>query len=567
MDTLRNKFLTGLFLLTCSLSKAQTVSQLIAINSVGTESDLRSAHDGSDNLFVGGTRVIQNVQNQDGPGNLFVRKYDSQGNLQWTIGSNYTATQNTVQLTDIDTDLNGNLYVTGTYNTTFLTIGDVTYTDAGNMDSGHNVFFAKINSQGTVQWITGFRENLYPENICTSNTVTVTSDQHVVFTGAYFKDIVIGLDTLSGVPSASSGGQAPRFFITKYRSDGTPLWAKSWKNLTDSDLWTAGYIAQVAAGKSNDLYMTVSSETGIVTPTDTIGQDASVSVIKLDEEANVLAESPIYSPYADLTGLTTDVCGNVIVAGSFLDSVTTGSLTAVHSSVPEDRDMYLIRYDENLQPLWINRFGSSGGDNTGNVASNDRNAIFFTYEYWGTVDTPEPHTPSPSGFLDLAIVKVDSNGIFQWWQHSVGTGHAQRGELIVSSSNMITCLGRYMGTEQYGSNTITSTNGNTADVFVVQLTDTLMGTTPSECATLSVTENEPVDLQFMVYPNPADDYLFVQLSSEVNQPVTAYIRSLTGQLVFSGIITDRLYIPGLAEGMYLLEIPSLSGHSVLFMKH
>lgn len=566
MHLLNKLIFTLVILCLVDKSNAQTVTQLVAINANGTENDIRAVHDAEDNLFIGGYRVIQGVMNQDGPGNLFIRKYTPQGNLLWSIGSEYTNQQYTAQLTDMDADMYGNLYLIGTYNTTTITIAGVTYSDPGNAGSGHNVFAAKINADGTVQWITGFMENIYPANICVSNTITVTTDQHILLTGAYFKDIVIGNDTLPGDPMAPNGGQAPNFFLAKYNPSGTPVWAKRWKPIIDADLMTYGGIIQVAAGETNQLFLAISSESGIVTTTDTIGQNSSLSIVKLDSDGNLLIETPVFSPHADITGMTTDACGNVAITGSFIDSVNAGFLTAVHSSVPEDHDIYVARFDEELNPLWISRLGSTGGDNAGSISCNDRNAIFINYEFWGTVDSPVPFTPSPSGYLDLAIVKLDSNGVIEWWQHTAGPGHAQRGELSVASDNTIVSSGRYMGTEHFGGTTITSIGNNTLDVFFVRMTDSILGTYPSNCSSLSIEEELSGNLKLVVYPNPVTEILNIRLPENTPKTTRIIIRSLTGQIVYSDLVKDQLSLSNLAAGTYFLEIPAVSPNAVLFMK-
>jgi hypothetical protein len=466
----------------------------------------------------------------------------------------------------MDTDTDGNLYLTGTCNTTSITIAGVTYSDLGNTGSGHNFFMAKINASGSVQWITGFRENLYPQNICISNTVTVTSDQHILFTGAYFKDIVIGNDTLTGNPMASNGGQAPFFFLARYNPSGEPVWAKSWKNLNDADLMTSGSIVQVAAGEDNQLFMAISSESGIVTTTDTIGQHSSLSVVKLNIDGDLLVETPILSPYADITGMATDACGNMVITGSFIDSIETGSLTAIHSVIAEDRDIYVARYNEDLNPLWINRFGSTGGDNAGFISCNDRNAVLFNYEFWGTVDLPVPHTPSPSGYTDLAIVKLDSNGVFEWWNHTAGPGHAQRGEIAVASDNSITSSGRYMGTEHFGGTTITSIGNNTSDVFFVRMTDSNPGASPANCTSLSFGNEEAGITELVVYPNPATETLNIRLSENTSNTGLIIIRSLAGQIVYSDFFKEQISLSDLETGTYFLEIPSVSRKALIIVK-
>ena len=79
---------------------------------------------------------------------FFVAKYNSAGSVQWAIAGGGPQYE---EATSITTDLAGNIYVTGFFDSPTITIGSFTLTNS-NPTGNNSVFIAKINSLGTVLW-------------------------------------------------------------------------------------------------------------------------------------------------------------------------------------------------------------------------------------------------------------------------------------------------------------------------------------------------------------------------------------------------------------------------------
>jgi hypothetical protein len=74
--------------------------------------------------------------------------------------------------------------------------------------------------------------------------------------------------------------------------------------------------------------------------------------------------------------------------------------------------------------------------------------------------------------------------------------------------------------------------------------------------------NTQADVRFRIYPNPADDQLFIE-SSELVQKFNLEIYNLTGQLVMNRTFQSTSYvdldISGLTNGIYVLKVTTDKG--------
>jgi hypothetical protein len=141
----------------------------------------------------------------------FIVKYASDGTVVWATSNDvgglmYPYTYSLVA------DATGNIYLSGSYNSSAITIGTTTLTNAGY----NNVFIVKYASNGTVIWAKAAGGNFW----CSAKSVSTDASGNVYVTGFFSgSSITFGSITLT-IP-----GAAPDVFIVKYASDGTVLWA------------------------------------------------------------------------------------------------------------------------------------------------------------------------------------------------------------------------------------------------------------------------------------------------------------------------------------------------------
>ncbi|HWY12561.1 MAG TPA: hypothetical protein VN026_14610, partial [Bacteroidia bacterium] len=88
-----------------------------------------------------GTYTLTNSGNQD----IFLAKYDVNGNLQWAKSAGGTGNETSCS---VHADMNGNSFITGNFNSPTLAFGTTTLTNSGASD----LFLTKYDPNGNVLW-------------------------------------------------------------------------------------------------------------------------------------------------------------------------------------------------------------------------------------------------------------------------------------------------------------------------------------------------------------------------------------------------------------------------------
>ncbi len=147
---------------------------------------------------------------------IFFAKYDSSGSLKWAKSAGGTSSDEGYS---IAVDGSGNVYLTGYFNGTadFDPSGGTTnLTSAG----GDDIFFAKYDSSGTIQWSKSAGGIEYDDGLA----ITIDAGGNVYLTG-YFGGTA-DFDPTEGITNLTSSGGVDAFFA-KYDSSGTLQWSKS----------------------------------------------------------------------------------------------------------------------------------------------------------------------------------------------------------------------------------------------------------------------------------------------------------------------------------------------------
>jgi hypothetical protein len=150
-----------------------------------------------------GTITLTNATNSNFP-DMFIAKYDAAGTMLWAERAGGT---------DIDygysvaTDTSGNVYVMGGFNSSTITFGTTTLTNAGNGD----IFIAKYDAAGIVLWAKSAGGTIADEGL----GIATDASGNVYVTGRFQSStITFGTTTLINAGSAD-------IFIAKYDGTGT----------------------------------------------------------------------------------------------------------------------------------------------------------------------------------------------------------------------------------------------------------------------------------------------------------------------------------------------------------
>ena len=149
------------------------------------------------------------TNNNSGTRDLFVVKYDVNGNILWAKNVNGNDAETALS---IDEDAFGNVYIAGYFHSSQFHFGGTTITNNGSVD----MFVIKYDANGNELWGKGFggTDNDYGQEI------SIGPSGGVYIAGFYTSPrLIFGGDTLN-----SDAGDG---FVLKYDANGNEIWAKN----------------------------------------------------------------------------------------------------------------------------------------------------------------------------------------------------------------------------------------------------------------------------------------------------------------------------------------------------
>ena len=322
------------------ISNAQSHSWVQAKSAGGTGQDKATSVtvDASGNTYVAGyfqsntiTFGSFTLTNAGGYDDIFLVKYDANGNVLWAKSAGGTADDDA---TSIAVDASGNTYVAGTFESSSITFGSITLTN-GHTWYG-DIFVAKYDTNGNVLWAKSAGGTDYD----IANSVAVDASGNTYLTGMFCSSsITFGSTTLT---NANGIHQTPDLFLAKYDAGGNVLWAKS--------VGGTGYECaySVAINASGNPYVAGyfnSSTLSFGSTTLTNAGNPDIFLAKYDAGGNVLWAKSAGGTGTDIaTSVAVDNSGNPYVVGYFTDSTFTfGSTTLTNADTSNTSDLFLVK--------------------------------------------------------------------------------------------------------------------------------------------------------------------------------------------------------------------------------
>jgi hypothetical protein len=166
--------------------------------------------------------------------NAFIAKYSSNGSFVWAklISSNGNGTE----LKALSTDLNGNVYLTGTISGQFITDFDPDLGTTNLISNGNNpdVFLAKYSSTGSLLYAFQIG-NPNPENV---SDIEVDNEGSFYLTGNFSG--TLDIDPSASLYNLTSLNNPPNtgkyVFLSKYNSNGGLTWASELTGMSSNSL-------------------------------------------------------------------------------------------------------------------------------------------------------------------------------------------------------------------------------------------------------------------------------------------------------------------------------------------
>ena len=345
--------------------------------------------DSSGNVYVAGITTGTLGMASYGGQDYFVRKYDPDKNLLWTVQFG-SATDEQVHALAVDPG--GNSYVAGS------TEGDLTAVPHQLRDA----FLVKYDSAGTLQWIQQPSTSFYDE----AWAVAVDSDNSRVYVAG----------GTNGSFSGPNAGQIDIFLI-QYDLDGIPQWTRQLGTSANDIPFAA------AVDGSGNVYLTGQTLGDLDgAGPGTLQGYADAFLVKYNSSGDLLWVTQWgTADYDDGDGVAVDGAGNIYVTGT-----TYGALGASNAG---GADLYLAKFDASGNQLWIRQTGSSNEDYTRAVGVNGSGNVYVTGSTLGVLSDPG------EGGSDLFLVVYDSSGALQGKTQGGSSGNDEGDGIAIDPGN------------------------------------------------------------------------------------------------------------------------------------
>ena len=528
-------------------AKGSTVSS--SINTVGSEASV-VATDASGNAYMAGVFTTSvnfgaDTLNNLGPGNIFLTKYDPNGNALWAKRVSGTGYAN-LWAYSVEVDALGNVYMAGYYNKPFIVFDADTLTNIDYTGNSSDIFLTKYDANGNVLWAKSIGGTLSDEA-----TSIVLDDLGNVYMAGYFNSPTISFDTITLTNDHVFGTYESDIFLAKFNSNGNVLWANR-AGGTGMDQATSVTVDAAGNAYLGGWYtgdtLIFASDTLIASP----GGTSNLFLAKYNTNGTVLwgKSAGCDGGTEAISYIAANAVGNIYVAGFFHSTtIIFGTDTLTNTNTDFSTDIFLVKYNTNGSVLWAKNAGGSGTDEVSSIAlDTSGNAYVSGYFNSGTINFGTFSLINDyynNSAYDLFLTKYDANGNVLWAKSAGGTVSDEAFSVAVNPSGNIYLAGWFNSPSlAFDTTTLITSEGS---YFLVKLKDTLLITNVPSL----LNKNNGLT----VYPNPANNNLTI----ETTEKATIEILNIQGQIIIQQTVqqgkTD-IDISGLAKGVYILRLCS-----------
>ncbi len=285
-----------------------------------------------------GTGIVPASSNS-GSIDFFIEKFDATGNFIWGKSIGGTGTDN---CTSLAIDVNGNIYVQGTYSATVdFDPGAAVVNKTSN--GGNDIFILKLNNAANFIWVNTFGGNL--NEVSGSLKVDVLGN---CYTASSFAGNVDVDPSASTYTLSSTGGMD--ICIQKFDNNGNFIWARQSQGSSNEIIY------DLAINSNSDIFLTGYFEgTADFDPSPSVvnlnsNGTADVFIQALDKDGNLIWVRSIGATGTDFgTSLCLDNNHNIFISGTFQSTVDFDPGPSTFNLISNNvGDAYVLKLNQNI---------------------------------------------------------------------------------------------------------------------------------------------------------------------------------------------------------------------------
>lgn len=423
---------------------------------------------------------------------------------------------------DITSDINGNIYIVGNSNSPSITFGSTTLSSSGG-------FIAKYDASGNIIWAKSINGSV-------NGVITGTNGDTYIAGGFSDSTIVFGATTLINNGSTD-------IFLAKYDALGNEVWAKS------SGGTSAEYANKISIDQNNNIYLTgeflgqtLMIGSSLLTNT---SSSRDIFITKYSATSNNLWAKSFGSSDQDYVyNITSDANGNTCIVGDFYyQSLYVGTTTLQNMG---KSDVFIVNYDSLGGLIWAKSGGGTHFDYIRGVTSDGNGNTFVTGYFSSSVINFDTTSLNPVDYYDVYVVKYNISGNVDWIKSSTAMSG---GDISIDNFGNLYIAGAFRDDScSFDSINLANTAMNwMADAFISKL-----GNNP-----LSVSNNFNEKGEILtVYPNPFNNKLTLNYTS-INKTTRLEVYNLVGKKIISQSLEQQNTVFDLSKesnGIYLITI-------------
>ena len=470
---------------------------------------------------------------------IFITKYSSAGIVQWAVSAGGMLYESG---TGIATDADGNIYVTGSFNSPTVTFGSTVINNSNTGYDTYDGFLAKYNSTGNLQWV--FSAGGANDDFAKS--IAVDDEGNVFVTGSFnSSSLTIGEIVLNNIDPT---GETEDIFIVKVNSSGDVVWANK-EGGTDKDFGTA-----IACDREGNSFVTgYFNSSAIAFGTFPVVNSGNwdLFLAKYDPDGNVLWARGAVGSYVDRgTGITTDTSGNVCITGAFYSaSLTFGTIVIQNGGGSVNGNIFIAKYNGSGTPLWASNVGWVGEVQNvyySSICSDEANELYVTGWFASETMTIGSTVLTNTGASDIFVAKYSPSGTVEWAKQVSGDGGDYSKGIATSLPGNVFVTGYFDG-DALDFDGITLTNSGYIDLFVADIETTMPN---------GIIDNSVDGKLFNCFPNPAKESFTLILSDKVNNAIVNIYDLQGRRLLYKELISEKntIDLDMLAEGVYFVSV-------------